>query len=171
MIPSIRKYKSKKRLEKLPKRSSSLNFEKIKSVGFLFYLDDISKLKEVIEIKESNFLKDKITEFICYYEPSKKTPMPTWEGITFIQKKDFNKDYEPVSKELNLFIEHEHDLLLDLTVEYHHRMHAVSVLSNAKFKAGMFNKKRQHIHFNIKLEETTPIILYDELIQYLGKLF
>lgn len=175
VLASIRKISGKKKLKKLTiKHRSPVPFNKIKSVGLMFYLESEEDLKNVQKIKKLDFLADKDVSIICWLKTTKKKPHPMVEGITFIERGDFDSNFLPTSKKTRQFCDIDFDLLIDLTLEYHFPMHALAVMSNAKLKTGPDHQLNWHLQVRIKISEAkrnNAHYLFEQVICYIEKLF
>jgi hypothetical protein len=175
VLASIRKISGKKKLKKLTvKHASPVPFNRIGSVGLMFYLDSEDDLKTVQKIGKSDFLQDKEVHTICWLRTSKKNPHPTIEGTTFVERIDFDSNFLPSSKKTRQFCDLDFDLLIDLTSDYHFPMHAIAVMSNAKLKSGIDHKFNWHLQVRLKPAESkrnNPPYLFEQIISYLERLF
>jgi len=175
VLASIRKISGKKKLKKLKVKSPSpVPFSKIKTVGLMFYPETEDDLKQVEKIKKLDFLQDKDVSITCWLKTTKKKPHPNVEGITFVERVDFDSNFLPSSKKARHYCEQDFDLLMDLTTEYHFPMHAMAVMSNAKLKTGTDHKLNWHLQVKIKLSESkrnNSIYLFDQIVIYLERLF
>ncbi len=175
VLASIRKISGKKKLKKLSvKTASPVPFNKIHSVGLMFYLETEEDLKNVAKIQKNEFLLKKEVQIICWLKTTKKKSHPVMEGITFVERIDFDSNFLPSSKKTRYFADQDFDLLIDLTSDYHFPMHAMAVMSNAKLKTGLANKLNWHLQVKIKPTEgkqNNSQYLFDQIINYLEKLF
>lgn len=175
VLASIRKISGKKKLKKLSvKTASPVPFNKIHSVGLMFYLETEDDLKNVLKIQKSEFLQGKEVQILCWLKTTKKKPHPAMEGISFIERTDFDSNFLPSSKTTRYFTEQDFDLLIDLTSDYHFPMHAMAVMANAKLKTGIEHKLNWHLQVRIKLTESkrnNSQYLFEQAITYLEKLF
>lgn len=175
VLASIRKISGKKKLKKLTvKNASPVPFNKIKTVGLMFYLESAEDLKNVQKIKKLEFLADKNISVVCWLKTSKKKPHPVIDGITFVERSDFDSNFLPSSKKARHFCDLDLDLLVDLTMDYHFPMHALAVMSDAKLKTGTDHKLNWHLQVRIKLSESkrnNTQYLFEQVIAYIEKLF
>lgn len=174
VLASIRKISGKKKLKKIKSSSPKpVPFDKIKTIGILYYLDDDSNLKHLKKILQQPFLQDKKVETVCWLKSSKKKPHPQIEGVSFVERADFDTKFLPSSKTTRYFCEQDFDLLMDLSSDYHFPIHAMAVMSNAKMKAGRDNKLNWHLQLKIKLTDAKSrqtLFLFDQVIFYLEQL-
>ncbi len=175
VLASIRKISGKKKLKKLKlKKASPVAFQKIKKVGIIYYALSEPDIKTLHKILKSPFFEDKEVYTICWLKTTKKKPHPQIEGITFVERSDFDTKFLPGSKKTRYFCEADLDLLIDLTTEYHFPMHAMAVMSNAKLKTGVNHKLNWHLQLKIKPSEAksgNSLYLLDQILYYLEKLF
>lgn len=175
VLASIRKLSGKKKLIKLQvKTANPVPFDKIKTVGILYYLDDDSNLKHLQKVIKHPFLENKTTEVICWLKSTKKKPHPKIEGIVFVDKGDFDSNFLPNSKSTRYFCERDFDILLDLTTDYHFPIHAISVMSNAKLKSGMDHKMNWQLQVRIKPTDSkrkNTFYLFEQILEYSKQLF
>lgn len=175
VLASIRKMTGKKKLKKLQvKAANPVPYHQIKTVGLLYYLDDESNLKHLQKVIKHPFLSDKSVEIICWLKSTKKKPHPTIQGVVFVDKGDFDSNYLPSSKNTRYFCDSEFDILVDLTTEYHFPIHAMSVMSNARLKAGMDHKMNWQLQVRIKPIESkrkNTAYLFDQILEYTRQLF
>ncbi len=174
VLASIRKISGKKKLNKLTTaQPKQIPFNKIQSIGIVYYLDDISNLKHLKKLLELPYLSNKDVKVICWLKSSKKNPHPSIENVNFIERYDFDTKFLPSSKTTRYFCETNFDLLVDLSANYHFPLHAISVMSNAKMKAGRDYKLNWHLQLRIKLSEAKAqqsVYLFEQVIGYLEKL-
>lgn len=175
VLASIRKISGKKKLKKIKiSQPEQIPFKSIKTIGIIYYLDDISNLKHLKKLLQLSVLQDREVEVICWLKATKKTPHPQLEKVSFVERADFDTKFLPSSKTARYFCEKDFDLLIDLTTDYHFPMHAISVMSNAKMKTGRDHKLNWHLQLRIKLSEAKnkqTIYLFEQVISYLEKLF
>lgn len=175
VLASIRKISGKKKLRKLKvKTASPVPFAKIKTVGIIFYIENDADLKNLSKIQKNAFLEGKEVQILCWLKATKKKPHPTMEGISFVDRPDFDTNFLPSSKKTRYFAEQDFDLLVDLTAEYRFPLHALAVMSNARLKTGMDHKLNWHLQLKIKPSEAkrnNPTYLLEQIINYLEKLF
>ncbi len=175
VLASIRKISGKKKLKKLKiKNASPVPFQKIASVGILYYMDDASNLKHLHKVLKNPFLEGKNVQIICWFKASKKKPHPQIDQVVFIDRTDFDTNYLPTSKKTRRFYEEDFDVLVDLTTEYHFPIHALAVMSNAKLKSGIDAKLNWHLQVKIRPTESkrnNTNYLFEQILQYLEKLF
>ena len=175
VLASIRKISGKNKLKKLKvKNVSPVPFLKIKTVGLIYYLKNKSELKYLLKIQKNLFFENKEVQIICWLKTTKKKPQPHLEGITFIERVDFNSNYLPGSKAARHFCEQNFDLLMDLNTDYHFPLHALAIMSNAKLKTGIDHKLNWHLQVKIKLNDAkhnSSSYLFDQILKYLEKLF
>jgi hypothetical protein len=175
VLASIRKISGKKKLKKLSvKHADPVPYQQIKNIGILYYLESETELKGLIKILKSPLLEGKRVETICWLKTTKKKPHPVVEGISFVERADFDTNFLPSTKKSRYFCDQEFDLLLDLTHEYHFPIHAMSVMSNARLKTGMAGKLNWHLQVKIKPGETknkNAHYLFEQIFMYLEKLF
>lgn len=175
VLASIRKISGKKKLSKLKVNAPRpLPFNKIKSIGILYYLNDESELKQLLKIQKNSFLLGKDAKILCWLKSTKKKPHPQIEGIQFIDRADFDSNFLPSSKVARYFCQQDFDLIMDLSSQYHFPIHAMAVMSNAKLKAGIEHKLNWHLQVRIKLGEAkqnNPHYLLEQIIVYLEQLF
>lgn len=175
VLSSIRKLTGQKKLKKLQvKAASPVPFSKIKSVGILYYLEDDSNLKHLQKILKHPFLEGKRVEVVCWLKSTKKKPHPVVPGVVFVERNDFDSNYLPSSKNTRYFCDHDFDILIDLTTDYHFPIHAMSVMSNARLKTGIEHKMNWQLQVRIKLTEAkrkSTSYLLDQILAYTQQLF
>lgn len=175
VLASIRKISGKKKLKNLKKKNASpVPFNKIKTVGIIYYLKDESELKNLIKIQKNSFFNNKDVQIICWLKTTKKKKHPHIEGIVFVDRTDFDVNFLSGSIKTSHFCDQKFDLLIDLTSAYYFPMHALAVMSNAKLKTGMDHKPNWHLHVKMKLGDSknnSIFYLFDQILKYLEKLF
>jgi len=174
VLASIRKISGKKKLKKLQTpQPKQIPFKSIKTIGIIYYLDDITNLKHLQKLLQLPYLQNKQVQVICWFKSTKKIPQPTIENVSFVERVDFDTKFLPSSKTARYFCDTDFDLLIDLTSEYHFPMHAISVMSNAKMKAGRDYKLNWHLQLRIKLTEVKAkqsVYLFEQVMMYLEKI-
>ena len=128
----------KKRLKKLKRQVKTHNFKTANSAGILFSSPDEQSFNAIREFL--SFLSEKEMKVIALgYVPSKKIPHQflMLKGINFYSKTDLNWYYKPKNEIIDNFVDHEFDILFDLSIKDYFTVNYVGSLSKATFKIGM----------------------------------
>jgi len=174
VISSLRKISGKKKLKKhKSSRQVPVPFNKVRSVAILASAEDEKDIKEILKIKNHNFFIDKELIVVCWLKQTKKKPHPVHSGILFVDRPDFDTNYLPGTKRVRDFCTTSFDLLLDLNLQYKFPMHALSVMSESKFKAGLMEKMNWHLPLKIKFDddkEKSRSNLFEQILTYLDRI-
>jgi hypothetical protein len=89
--------------------------------------------------------------FIGYADTSHKVDGRFGAYDTILNRKSCNLLQIPKSKHIRSALNTEFDMLFELYTKPSFPLHAISVVSNARFKAGLFQENHEHLDFMINL--------------------
>jgi hypothetical protein len=118
-----------------------INLDTAKEIGIIFYAktpDDTNVINHF-----ASYLKEqkKKVNILAFYN-SKKTAINF--NFPYFNKKDINWHFEPVSQNVNEFIQKKFDILINLVVGDCPPLEYVSALSNAHFRVGKYENNKMY---------------------------
>lgn len=141
-----------------------VNLKQAKDIGILF---DASKEENIHIIKDySEKLKnlDKHIELLAYHKNIKKT-----EGMPFplFTSKEVNWYMKPTGKQVNKFMNHKFDLLINANVEPCAPLEYIIALSHARYRVGYYDpRKTNHYDLMISLNKERSLNHYMDQVNY-----
>src|SRR5262245_38567691 len=104
VLASIRKISGKKKLKKIQLPiAAPVDFDQIKTVGLIYYIQEETELRNVVKLLKHPFLEKKEVEMICWMKSNKKNPHPQIDNVTFVERVDFDTKFLPSSKNTRYF--------------------------------------------------------------------
>ncbi|MCX7986443.1 MAG: hypothetical protein N2662_05850 [Bacteroidales bacterium] len=149
------------------------DFHSAQLIGVLFKTNDSNEFQLVKNFL--HYLRELDNKVIALsYIDSKKIPdyYLLVKGFNFFSRKSINFFYLPQNPIVNDFIEQPLDMLIDLTIDESFPIKYISVLSKAKFKIGMRQKRMEKYYdLMIDIEKDKSIANLIEGIKYYIPLF
>lgn len=145
------------------------NFNSAETVGILFNSPDeeaFNAVKDFLSFLASNNLK----VIALGYVPDKKIPenLLLRKGINFFCKNDLNWYYKPKNEVIEQFINHNFDILIDLSLKEYFPLYYIGKLSNSSFKIGRQSEKYQYQDLMINIGKNHSVeYLVDQIKHYL----
>lgn len=165
----IGRFNLRKRLKNLKRQVKTHNFNTAKSAGILFSSPDEQSFEAIKEFL--SFLSNKNMNVIALgYVPGKKVPQQFLmrKGINYYCTTDLNWYYKPKNEMIDQFINHEFDILFDLSMNQSFTTDYVGSLSKAAFKIGM-QKEDAYQDLVIDVNKNKSIdYLIEQIIHYLN---
>lgn len=154
----------KRQLSRNASAHESVSLKQAKYIGILF---DASKEENIRIIKEySRQLEnlDKRIELLAYHKDPKKT-----EGLPFplFTSKEVNWYLKPTGEQVNKFMNHRFDLLINANVEPCAPLEYISSLSRARYRIGYYDpRKTNHYDLMISLNKEHSLNHYIDRVNY-----
>jgi len=144
----------------------SSNFSEINSIGIVW---DASRPAElgILTGFYHRMMEMKIDVKIFGFYPGKILPdqYVAIRYFTCLKRDEVSFFYHPVSSEAAEFINIPFDILIDINFEKHFPLSYVTILSNARFKVGLFDQKSTDTPFDLMMEINKPVDIENYLVQ------
>lgn len=177
MLRKIRTIVGEKILRKklrTQKRSRCIyDFHRAQLVGVLFKVNTINEFQLIKDFLHYLRELDNKVIALCYID-SKKIPdyYLLVKGFNFFTRKSVNFFYIPRHPMVNDFIEQPFDMLIDLTIDDIFTIKYIGILSKAKYKVGMRQKRMEkHYDLMIDIEKNRSIANLIESIKHYIPIF
>ena len=134
MLDKFKRYMLRGLLDRENDGSKALNFNQVRSVGLVDFIETEADVERSMKVEK--FVRDEygIREVhafrFSYLKPDKV------EGMPVLSKKDFKWTGKPVGEQVQSFVRHEFDLLIDLTQQTEIASNFIMSNTKAAVKAG-----------------------------------
>lgn len=159
----------KKHLKTHKRKVKVHNFNSADTIGILFNSPDdesFIRVKDFLSFLSTHNLK----VIALGYVPSNKIPenLLLRKGINFFCDKDLNWYYKPKNEAINQFINHQFDILIDLSLNDYFPLYYIGCLSDSSFKIGRQSEKYQYQDLMINIRKNHSIeYLIEQIRHYL----
>ncbi len=159
----------KRRLKQQKRKVKTHNFNTAKTAGILFNSPDEASFEAIKDFL--SFLSQNDIKVIALgYIPSKKIPENYLmrKGFNFYCKTDLNWYFKPKNEIIEQFINHEFDILFDLSIKDYFTVNYVGSLCNAAFKVGKHSTIAYNdLSIDIKANNTVEYLI-EQIKHYLN---
>jgi hypothetical protein len=160
-------------VKKVRRERQAHNMNTAKSIGFVYVYKNEEEFRAVENLVSDLKKELKNVKALVYLPYAKLLEyIPQKISIDYISPADLNWIYHPGKKYANDFIHTKFDILIDLNLSDFFPLEYVMTVTNASFKVGLFDKKKQNIYdmmLKIPKEEKIEVVI-KELMNYLKML-
>lgn len=176
LIENIKDYFGKAKLNSLVhqkenRRVAFCNLNNAKSVGILFYVEnesDFKRLMNFIKILKGDYGVRNVNALAFYAEEEEPFFLQSKLSFDFFLPADLNWKREPLKPVCGTFVQEEFDLLLDLTDSFSIPLRNLLLRSKAKFKVGRYTEENQtYYDLMINAEDANFSEFTQEALRYL----
>jgi hypothetical protein len=148
----------------LNNRKSSVNNNKIKSVGIIINLEEFNDYDSLRNVFTYLGVNENKIKFVAYVTEKDET-LTSWDS--YFTPLDFGWNGNISNYDINEFIETEFDALISYYDEDIHELNLITAKSKANFKIGISNKDQRLHDFIIDIKSSFIDIFKVELEKYL----
>ncbi|MDG1682496.1 MAG: hypothetical protein P8H49_05005, partial [Flavobacteriaceae bacterium] len=148
----------------LNNRKSSVNNNKIKSVGIIINLEEFNDYDSLRNVFTYLGVNENKIKFVAYVTEKDET-LTSWDS--YFTPLDFGWNGNISNYDINEFIETEFDALISYYDENIHELNLITAKSKANFKIGISNKDQRLHDFIINIKSSFIDIFKVELEKYL----
>ena len=160
---SIRKYINKI----LDNRKTSVNSNKIESIGVILNLEEFNEHENLTFFFKNIGIRENKIKFITYV-PKEEMKPNTWDS--YFNPNDFGWKGKLNNVELQEFVKTKFDALISYYKEDNLELNAVTTLSKANFKIGISGNDQRLNDFIIDVKPNQINVFKQELVKYLKTL-
>jgi len=162
----------RKRLRKISRSRTLLNFDSSHSVGVIFKAEDNSQIEIIRQFL--TFLTEKKNNICAIgFVDNKKIPdfLMLKKGYNFFCRKDLNLYFLPNNPLVSDFLSKPFDILIDLSLDHHLALDYIVSMSNARFKIGPLKQNLNCYDFMIDLKSKAGVEPLIENIKHYTEVF
>jgi len=148
----------------LNNRKSSVNNNKIKSIGIIINLEEFNDYESLRNVFTYLGVNENKIKFVAYVTEKDET-LTSWDS--YFTPLDFGWNGNISNYDINEFIETEFDALISYYDEDIHELNLITAKSKANFKIGISNKDQRLHDFIINIKSSFIDIFKIELEKYL----
>lgn len=154
------------KISRTKRKASYHNIELVKNIGIVW---DASSTEEFPYLSKfhQRMSENKAEVFILGYFSGTSLPnqYTAIRYLSIIKKEELNFFYQPVSSEINTFINKNFDVLIDLNFKKLLPLKYISSLSNARLKVGLFESETGNATFDLMMDIKKPVNVEEYLKQ------
>jgi hypothetical protein len=148
------------------RKASYNNIEQVKNIGIVWDASSTEEFGYLSKFHQRMSDNKAEVNILGYFSgnslPNQYTAI---RYLSIIKKEELNFFYQPVSSEINTFINKNFDVLIDLNFKKLLPLKYISSLSNARLKVGLFEPETGNTTFDLMMEIKTPVNVEEYLKQ------
>lgn len=161
----------KKRLIRSNRKMVYSNFFMVKSIGVVWNASKHTEFQALTRFQQRMHERNIDVRILGYYRgknlPDQYTAI---RYLSLIRKSEINFFYIPQSTDIKSFINKKFDVLIDINFEKLFSLMYITKLSEASFKAGLYEAEENNSPFDLMMEIEKPVNVdnyLQQVIQYL----